>query len=572
MHPTENDNSELRRRRAGTHAQVPQPQRHETRSVFPLPVIVGFFCISLLVVSLYFGLPEVPLLTRELGHKSSVIRNMASETHPHHVVIIGGGLAGLSAACKAIDEGAFVTLVEKEVLGGNSAKATSGINGVHTRYQNELIAQGVINDTVELFEQDTMKAGHNKNKVEVVEALAKLSGEAVDSLETEFGMILSDVQQLGGHSARRTHRFPAKDGRVAPVGFTLVSTIKKKFLEHVEAKKAELYQKTALIDFELSQAEDQVTRITSLTLKDLNDQTERTVTDFSAVIISAGGYSADSSAGSVLAQNRPDLIGFPTTNGEFASGDMIRIGERHGLATIHLEHVQLHPTGFVDPKDPHANRKFLCPEVMRGLGAILVDTEGRRFVDELLPRDKVSEFILNKGGDTKAWKLSDKSDFQRIALMVMSQQTAERFGMAAYNFYMSKGFIFDISDADSLRKYAPTVDSTILQDTITQYDMACDGAIDDCCGKTVFPQKFNLAAEEKLFGAFITPSLHYSMGGLEIDANSHAILKDSREIVPNLFIAGESSGGVHGGNRLGGNGCLESLVFGRLSGRLAAAL
>eukprot|EP01053_Blabericola_migrator_P010574 Blabericola_migrator_1__10573@NODE_5_length_29060_cov_171_088642_g4_i0_p5_GENE_NODE_5_length_29060_cov_171_088642_g4_i0NODE_5_length_29060_cov_171_088642_g4_i0_p5_ORF_typecomplete_len562_score103_85FAD_binding_2/PF00890_24/5_2e80DAO/PF01266_24/2_3e11FAD_oxidored/PF12831_7/5_6e09HI0933_like/PF03486_14/9_9e06HI0933_like/PF03486_14/5_7Pyr_redox_2/PF07992_14/1_6e06NAD_binding_8/PF13450_6/2e06NAD_binding_8/PF13450_6/2_9e03Pyr_redox/PF00070_27/2_4e05Thi4/PF01946_17/0_00018GIDA/PF01134_22/0_00018GIDA/P len=547
-------------------APEPTPSRPPTgrRGVAIISLLV--FCAALAFFAVYHN--------QVLGHSfasifhfqhSGPLTKPATMSKAPHVIVVGGGLAGMSAACRAVSQGAFVTVIEKEVLGGNSAKATSGINGVHTKFQNELIKQGLVVDSVELFVQDTMKAGHMKNKPELVEVLSRLSGPAVDSLDDEFGLTLSDVNQLGGHSAKRTHRFPAKDGRVLPVGFTMVNTIKKKYLEYVEAGKAALMQKTQLVDVEI---EDSV--VTKAMIKNTATGEVQTLTNFTALILAAGGYAADSTSDSILAQNRPDLIGYPTTNGDFASGDVIRIGQKRGLATIHLNEVQLHPTGFVDPKDPHANRKFLCPEVMRGVGAIMVNTSGHRFVDELKPRDKVSQAIVKDGGSVKAFGLSDREDTQRMGLMLMTQTIAEKFGMAAFKFYMQKGFIFDLSDGASLKAHAPTIDMSVLQQTLDQYNQACDGRIDDAFGKTVFPEKFNLKEGDALYGCYVTPSLHFSMGGLEIDTKARIIQLESRQPVLNLYAAGESSGGVHGGNRLGGNGCLESVVFGRLAGEEAA--
>eukprot|EP01056_Protomagalhaensia_sp_Gyna25_P000379 Protomagalhaensia_sp_Gyna_25__378@NODE_117_length_5131_cov_535_123331_g91_i0_p1_GENE_NODE_117_length_5131_cov_535_123331_g91_i0NODE_117_length_5131_cov_535_123331_g91_i0_p1_ORF_typecomplete_len496_score121_02FAD_binding_2/PF00890_24/1_5e79FAD_oxidored/PF12831_7/5_1e13DAO/PF01266_24/6_7e13HI0933_like/PF03486_14/5e06HI0933_like/PF03486_14/0_28HI0933_like/PF03486_14/6_2e02Pyr_redox_2/PF07992_14/3_1e06Pyr_redox_2/PF07992_14/1_5Pyr_redox_2/PF07992_14/9_9GIDA/PF01134_22/1_9e07NAD_binding_8/PF13450_6/4 len=489
---------------------------------------------------------------------------------PAQVIVVGGGMAGLAAATRAVSQGAFVTLVEKDVLGGNSAKATSGVNGVLTKWQNQMIADGLIDDSVDRFVDDIMKAGHNKNKKEVVQVLVERSGPAVNALEDEFGLNVSDVQQLGGHTAKRTHRFPPKDGLIAPFGFTVVNTMKKKYLEYVEAGKAALKEKTRVTDIEMNDDKENP-RVVSITMKDLVKDEETKMTNISAVIIASGGYAADSSEGSILAKARPDLVGCSTTNGDFATGDLVRIGQKLGLATIHLDAVQLHPSGFVDPKDPHAVRKFLCPEVMRGVGAILADSKGNRFVDELKPRDKVSEAILKHGGSAKDFGLSDIHDRQRMALMVISNQTAENFGMAAFNFYVYKGFIFNISDGALMKEHCPTIDMDTLQKTMESYDRACDGLQDDEFGKVTFPQKFGFKEGDTLYGCFVTPSLHFTMGGLEVDENARAIVDATRKSVANLYVAGETSGGIHGGNRLGGNGCLESLVFGRLSGELAAA-
>ena len=78
-----------------------------------------------------------------------------------------------------------------------------------------------------------------------------------------------------------------------------------------------------------------------------------------------------------------------TTNGAFAIGDGVRMGRAIGAKLIHMDKIQIHPTGFVDPKDPLNAVKFLGPEALRGCGGILINQHGKRFVDELGRRDHV---------------------------------------------------------------------------------------------------------------------------------------------------------------------------------------
>lgn len=110
-------------------------------------------------------------------------------------------LSGLTAVIEAVQNGARVTLLEgQEDTGGNSAKASSGMNGCNTPSQKEL----GIEDSIELFVEDTMKAGHQKNKRSLVERLVKESADAVDFL-IQFGTNLTAINLLGGHSVPRTH-------------------------------------------------------------------------------------------------------------------------------------------------------------------------------------------------------------------------------------------------------------------------------------------------------------------------------------------------------------------------------
>merc|ERR1712187_240391 len=119
--------------------------------------------------------------------------------------------------------------------------------------------------------------------------------------------------------------------------------------------------------------------------------------EFGPVIFATGGFGADFTQNSLLAQYRPDLLHLPTTNGEHCTGDAIKMGEAVGAKTIDLEWVQVHPPGLVKPDDPDAKIKFLAAEALRGVGGLVFDAQGKRFANELGRRDYVTgEMWKNK--------------------------------------------------------------------------------------------------------------------------------------------------------------------------------
>merc|ERR1719436_2211136 len=121
------------------------------------------------------------------------------------------------------------------------------------------------------------------------------------------------------------------------------------------------------------------------------------VKEYGPVIFASGGFGADFTQNSLLAQYRPDLLHLPTTNGEHCTGDGIKMGEEIGAKTIDLEWVQVHPTGLVKPDDPDAKIKFLAAEALRGVGGLVLDANGNRFANELGRRDYVTgEMWKNK--------------------------------------------------------------------------------------------------------------------------------------------------------------------------------
>lgn len=134
-------------------------------------------------------------------------------------------------------------------------------------------------------------------------------------------------------------------------------------------------------------------------------------TEHGAVILATGGYAADFTPDSLLKKHRPeyyDLVSLrsnashqadlkPTTNGSHCEGDGHKMAMRIGARGIDLEKVQVHPTGLVDPKDPDAKVKFLAAEALRGVGGLLLDRDGNRFVDELQHRDYVTGKMWENG-------------------------------------------------------------------------------------------------------------------------------------------------------------------------------
>jgi flavocytochrome c len=473
------------------------------------------------------------------------------------IVVVGGGLAGLSATIEAYRAGAHVTLLEKEPrLGGNSAKASSGINAVGTSAQNTTHST----DTKETFKQDTLKSGGGACNEDLVDLLVRNSADAIDFLSS-FGVDLSELSKCGGHSDARTHRAkpPPPDKPARNIGFEITS----KLIEYVN---------TVAKDNNTSEAKGSIKIINGAKATKLMVDSSSSVVDgieyvdgsgvkhelrADAVILTTGGYAADRKG--LLEQYAPAIAHLATTNGPWALGEGVRLAQGVGAKLVLMDQVQVHPTGFVDPSDPANPTKFLAPEALRAVGGILINKEAKRFVDELSLRNAATAAIFKHG-----FKMENGPT---AAYLVMNDEAVNKFGAAALKFYKGKGFIVQYANAKEFAE-AAGIDESTLRKTLSDYNTAKESGGADEFGKTTFPVAFD--ADANLHVILVTPSIHYTMGGAAINTKAQVLHETEGKVIQGLYAAGEVSGGVHGNNRLAGNSLLECVVFGRIAGQQAS--
>ncbi|KPI86887.1 putative NADH-dependent fumarate reductase [Leptomonas seymouri] len=490
---------------------------------------------------------------------------------PARVIVIGGGLAGCSAAIEAASCGAQVILLEKEAsLGGNSAKATSGINAWGTRAQAK---QGVM-DGGKFFERDTNRSGKGGHcDPGLVKTLSVKSADAVKWL-SELGIPLTVLSQLGGASRKRCHRAPDKsDGTPVPIGFTIMKTLEKHILTNLKSQVTVMTNvKVTALKHCVSKRPDGVELKTVTGVRISTPGEEPMSLNADAVILATGGFSNDHSTASLLQEYAPQLSSFPTTNGVWATGDGVKMARELGVALVDMDKVQLHPTGLLDPKDPANRTKYLGPEALRGSGGILLNKQGERFVNELDLRSVVSQAIIAQDN------VYPNSGGSRFAYCVLNEAAAKLFGKNALGFYWNRLGLFErVENFTALAKLIGCPEAT-LQTTLKTYEELSSKKLHACplTGKNVFP--CTIGTQGPYYVALVTPSIHYTMGGCLISPSTEVQMIDStgpspvRRPIRALFGAGEVTGGVHGKNRLGGNSLLECVVFGKIAGDRAATI
>ena len=441
------------------------------------------------------------------------------------IVVVGAGGAGLSAAVAASEnhEGLKIIVLEKQgILGGNTNYSTGGINAAETDVQKEL----GIHDTKQLFYDDTMTGGKNENIPALVWNLVD-NAPATISWLTGLGTDLTDVGLMGGSSVKRTHR-PKGGSAIGPHLMKVLKTACEK--ENVEIRTSN--KVTGLLT-----AVDG--RVTGVSVQNADGSSYRLTAR--AVIIATGGFGANLA---MVAKLQPSLSGFATLNHPGATGDAFAWVTAIGGTTIQMANIQIHPTA-------EATNHILITEAVRGNGAILVNHEGQRFCNEMGTRDVVSAAILAQS--------------QGEALLVFDQTV--RQSLAAIETYASQHLLIEGSTLEALAGQMG-VPATQFTQAVSRYNTWQKAGYDEDYGRSATGMP--VAIETAPFYAVrVKPAIHHTMGGLSVNTETQVLRADGTPI-EGLFAAGEVTGGLHGANRLGGNGVADIVVNGRLAGLAAS--
>lgn len=448
-------------------------------------------------------------------------KNRSKRTDRADVVVIGAGAAGFTAAITAHDAGAKVVIIEKQpITGGNSMLAAGGMNAAETSIQKE---KGIA-DSVDLMFKDTMTGGGDQNDPALALLLAKNSASSVTWL-TGLGADLSDVGRMGGASVNRTHR--PKGG--SAVGAQVIDVLRRNAAE----RKIEIRVNSKVVKI----VEDGKGRVTGVQVQ--GKHSGLYTIKAKAVIIAAGGFSANADK---VASYRPDYKGMTTSNQPGATGDGIELGTGAGAELKDMKEIQIHPTVA-------AGSRTLITEAVRGNGAILVNHEGKRFVNELTTRDKASAAILAQTG--------------KSAYLIFDEGIRKSLKQIDGYFHLKL-----VQEGASVKELAAAikVPAETLEATLAAYNSAFEAKIDADFKRADLPRALRTA---KYYAIEVKPGVHYTMGGLKITTESEVVAKDGNPI-KGLFAAGEGTGGVHGKNRLGGNSISQTITFGRIAGANAA--
>lgn len=442
------------------------------------------------------------------------------------VVVIGGGGAGFAAAITAKENGANVVLLEKlATVGGNTL--ISG--GEYAAPGNEIQKKENIEDSPELFSQDVQKAGGNKDLIDV------LSNNALDGanwLKEKVGVEwLDSLMFFGGHSVKRS---------LIPKGHSGTEIIGK-YLNKAKELGVEV-----LTEHKVTEIISENGKISGVIAQTPNGET---IVHAKSVVIASGGFGANDEMTNKFDKEIDDKI--LSTNSPGATGDGIIMAEKLGANTVGMESIQLYPICDVD-----TGKLLYVGDTRLVGGALLVNKEGKRFVEELGTRREISLAIKSQTGNV-GYLIWDEVSSEKTGTIVSHADEAKSL--------YERGLLVKADTIEELAEHFGLNKEELLK-TVENFNKNSKNNQDP---------EFNLRMlgwtieKAPFYMLKALPAVHHTMGGIEINTNSEVLNKEGK-VIPGLFAAGEVTGGIHGKNRLGSAALADITVFGRIAGENAA--
>ena len=454
-------------------------------------------------------------------------KEKTAKEEDYDVVVVGGGGAGFAAAVTAKEEGADVILLEKlPQVGGNTL--ISG--GEMSAPGNELQEKEGIEDSKELFAEDVKEAGGDP---ELIDVLAEHATEDAYWLRDDIGVKwLDNLMFFGGHSVKRSLIPEAHSG----------NELIKNYLKKCEELGIEVVTEADVK--ELLSKDDKIAGVKAET-----PDGDLTI-NAKSVILASGGFGANEEMTYEYDKEIDEHV--KSTNSPGATGDGIIMAEELGADTVDMDQIQLYPICDVE-----TGRILYVGDTRLVGGALLVNKEGNRFVEELGTRREISLAIKDQT-DHVGYLLWDEKSNEETGTMASNPDEAEE--------QFEKG---NLVKADTIEELADhfEIDKDELLKTVETFN--------ENSAKEEDPD-FNLRMlgwtidEAPYYMLKAAPAVHHTMGGLKINTDAQVLDKDGNWI-DGLYAAGEVTGGIHGSNRLGSAAIADITVYGRIAGRNAAA-
>ena len=442
------------------------------------------------------------------------------------VVVVGSGGAGLISAIKAKEAGANVVVLEKlPLIGGNTL-----ISGAeYAAPMNWLQEKDNISDSIELFKKDVEKAGGDK---ELIDVLAKNALDGAKWLKDDIKVEWTDeLMFFGGHSVKRSLIPKGQSG--------------KELINKLHAKTEELGIEilTETNAYELIVKDNVVTGVKAKT------KNGELIVNAKSVILATGGFGANKK---MLNDNDKEIDDkILSTNSPGSTGDGIKMAQKIGADVVDLDKIQLYPVCDVE-----TGKLLYTGDTRLVGGAILVNKEGNRFVEELGTRREISLGIKSQT-DSIAYQIWDEDSMRKSKILPTHE--------IEYNNLIEGKKLCKVNSIDEMAEFFG-IDKNNLKETIKKFNEDSENGKD-----TLFNlRRLGFKIEKAPFYCLkAVPAVHHTMGGLRINKDANVLDKNGN-IIKGLYAAGETTGGIHGNNRLGSVSITDITVFGIIAGINAA--
>ena len=467
---------------------------------------------------------------KELNKKPVIeAKKLVKETQNKDVVVIGAGGAGLVAAIEAKNNGAKnVIVLEKMAFAGGNTLISGG---EYAAPNNWVQVKKGLKDSNDAFYNDILKGGDNEGDPKLVRVLADNALSGAEWLKDYINMTFEDRQMFfGGHSVERS---------LVPQGATGVEMISKLLAKAEELNIPVLYETPAT---ELIVDKGRVTGV-----KAVSEDKEYTFLAKDGVILATGGFGSNLEMR--VKYNKDVDENILSTNTVGITGDGITMAEKIGAQLEDMPFIQTYPTC-----DPISGALLYFGDVRLVGGSILVNQEGKRFVEELERRDVISMAIKNQTGNA-AYQFCDEA---QVKLSGVAEHHADEVNYLFNNKLLVK--------ADTIKEAADFfgIDAAELEKTVAKYNQYAKDGKD-----LEFNKRGKLTPFEAKGPFYImkaVPAVHHTMGGVKIDENAR-VINTKGEVIKGLYGAGEVTGDMHGTNRLGSDAIADITVFGRIAGQ-----
>ena len=497
------------------------------------------------------------------------------------VAVVGAGGAGLAAAVRSIQHGERVAVLEKyPQIGGNTSRAGGPMNAAEPEWQSKFKAlpgekqtlEDLANTPIEqidleyrfdferlqrqikeyidsgtdyLFDstllheiqtylggkRTDLKGNEIHGKYALVHELVTNALNSVKWLQ-DLGVKFdnSQVTEPVGGLWRRGHK------PVEPLGYAFIHVLGDWIREHgVDPYLETRVEKLIIEDGKVRGVI--ATRADSSTLS----------VHAKAVILTAGGFGANTKMVQKYNTYWPNIADdSTTTNSPAITGDGINLGLEAGADLFGMGFIQLMPVA--DPKTGELFTGVVTPPA----NYIMVNKKGKRFVNEFAERDVLAKAVIENGG--LIYQIADDK----------IKDTAYNTTQESLDAQVKAGTLFRADTLEDLAKQIG-MNPAVLVKTIQDYNSYVDRGEDPDFHKNVLGLKCEVAP---FYATPRKPAIHHTMGGLVIDTKAHVLNKDG-QIIDGLYSAGENAGGIHAGNRLGGNSLADIFTFGRIAANTA---